>query len=686
MTKRTVILLLTLSVCLMPSMSMAKRKKKKKPPEPYQWEEITDADWSVRQDTADGDPGAVMIFERIIRDDTAFADKGQVFYTVYRRIRVLTDDGRSWADYRIPVDDPEQRTIRVEGRTILPHGDTVELQKDQIITTELVKTRQVKVKQTSFSLPGVTDDCIVDYVYQYRTGDQVGRWKVQKNIRLLHGEFKWVLRNANEYSTRMSTHGWIYRLFRHVVYRLPNYAWQNADFNTSRKFDGSMDKPEGVLFKAENVHPLSSEPFSLPSSAREGRLLTFYASPGNSFKFWQSLSTRILQSISNFFEEEDRLVKVMAPIKELPDDQKIAAAYSWIIENLKVYSIWDYYENFEESKFKRDQKKRVKRLKWNESANDLLKRGYGLETEIEYLFYRMLRHLDVDAKLAGVVDVDGGVFDKKLKLRQFHRYLIVVPESQYHYSFYSIREPFLAPGKLPWFVEGGTAMLLDGSNKTITIPYSEPDSSVTDRQYEFDLDDQLILRGSVQSTLTGHDAWDVRRQLHEIEEENWEKTVTDDLKEDFGNAEPDSVTVVDVTQPDSALRITCYVEYPALSRQGSRMMFKPLEFFSSHSENPFTEEERRGIIQFPYAYKLHESGEFRLPEGWQIEALPPDTAFQSRIGACSVKFQNREGNLYCERLFRLDYPSWNPEDYGEVRELFVKRQEFFDQIVVLAEN
>ena len=187
MLSRSFTLILALTLCAGPVDVRAKKYKS-----PFEWEPVTAAAWAVSADSARDIHDAAMLFEKVQVDDGDL-ERDKCYWAVYQRVRILNADGRAWGDVEVPVFHSEQKVERVEGRTILPDGTIIELTKDQVFESEVIKTKDVKYKQTTFSLPGVTDDCIVEYIYICRSPYTFHQWFVQKELPLLRFEFTWKL-------------------------------------------------------------------------------------------------------------------------------------------------------------------------------------------------------------------------------------------------------------------------------------------------------------------------------------------------------------------------------------------------------------------------------------------------------------------------------------------------------------
>ena len=118
---------------------------------------------------------------------------------------------------------------------------------------------------------------------------------------------------------------------------------------------------------------------------------------------------------------------------------------------------------------------------------------------------------------------------------------------------------------------------------------------------------------------------------------------------------------------------------------GKRMFLRPCDFLES-TDNPFDAAERETSIMFNYAQETFEALSVSLPEGWEIEALPSDTAITNKIGTCALSFKKVGGSLSVQRRFVLNSPYWRVEDYAAVQELFAGREALNGLTVVLKKS
>ena len=98
----------------------------------FKWDPVTDPDWNVSEDPSQEIVGAVMIFEKIIADDTRYV-KRKFYESYYRRIRILSPAGRDEADVQIPYMNKGDKIEEIRGRVILKSGEIIELNTSVLI-------------------------------------------------------------------------------------------------------------------------------------------------------------------------------------------------------------------------------------------------------------------------------------------------------------------------------------------------------------------------------------------------------------------------------------------------------------------------------------------------------------------------------------------------------------------------
>lgn len=635
----------------------------------FEWAPITESDWAVAEDSSLGLHDAVMIFEKVTADDRE-AQKKKCFRTVYRRLRILSSVGRDQADVEADFFHLDQKVVQVLGRTVLPDGTVRTLEPGQIFEKEVVKTEGEEYTQTTFSLPGVTDDCIIEYLLVYKLPRIHAEWIVQKDIGLLNAELRWILAELNVSKT-------VADVLDEMDVITPNYLWLNTFSRVQMNAIPDKDEPEELVFTLGFTPAFLEEPHTVADASLRSKGYVYYGSKKTSSMYWGEWAAGLAGYQREFCEKDGDLKSVVSEFEQLPTiEEKIKAAYIWVQQNILNTTYQDLYDP------KDVDKKKKKTPKDNESVRDVLKHGYGTRTDIDRLFCAMLQRLGVDTKMVFAKDRFDDLFVPEAKLWQFDRSLVVIVEGRSQYRFCSPGFPLIPYDMVPWFVEGVDGLLVGADDFLWTIPFSEAEKTKSERDYAFTVDDQLAVQCRVSMKSTGHEARGLRMTVFEENEGEYQKLLSDEIKEDYSDAELDSVSWESLWDIDAPLGLGFVLSYPRLTEQGDRIFLKPFDFLSD-AENPFFASERKNAMLFPYAGVLNEEARFLTPAGWAVEGMPQDTSYKNLVGACSVSFRTTNDTLTVQRHFTLKAPFWSPKDYRLVRRLFQMRQDFSDLIVIL---
>lgn len=632
--------------------------------EVFKWHPIMPADWKVAPDSTAGGRNAIMLFEKIFVDEDEYMSDDKCYYTIYRRIKVFNNEGRAWGDVTVPLLHFKQKVEMIQGRTVLPEGKEFVLAPTQILEKEIIKAKGLKVKEKSFSLPGMADGCIIEYVIKYRLPQRQSRWLIQKEILLRQGELRWRFARKTGMSSRYESYlsAWLKKNL------MPNYIWLPENLRVSVKELPTLKEPEEIVFTVSEVLAFEEEPQGFPDIALKAQLLFYYGGSVNANAYWAELANEMDTAFEPFAQKNKKVTALVADWQALEsDEKKIAAAYEWVQQNLKNVA----YEDEDEAP--------GKKFKDNKTADDVLLRGYGSQLDLTLLFRDMLREMNIDAKLAFVVDRDDNIFIQNAKYWQFDRALIAIkhPQIAGKFSFYAPGEPHLPSTQVSWYNEGVSAFLLGlPSQQFAAIPFSPNNTNRTARVFLLHLDEEAKLSGKLADHRLGHAGRELHLLVGQAQAGERELKLVANLKESLPNLTLDSLTVNVGNKTDPSIKLECSVSFPNIEAgPGSRMLLQPFEYLK-HDTNPFHAPTRKTSLLFDYSHETIEVMNISLAEAWALEAVPKDTSFSNTVGQCEMRFQSFGTTVSVQRIFRLNRPYWLASDYAAVRKLFQTRQEF----------
>jgi len=616
-----------LSLVLLLSLTVHGKRKKDKADkveiELFEWEAVEAAAWEVPAEVRD-ESGAIMLFEKIVYDDTSGTYR-ESFQTIYRRILITSEEGRAQADVDAPFYSVDQEVLDIQGRTVLPG---------------------------SFSMPGVTDSCIIEYVIRFHLPSRAGLWLIQKKIPLVYGELTWKFSPRSEFTK-------------------PHFVWENVTFQKSRRRQPAEDPTEYVC-KVHDVPALADDPYSPSENASSATLYCFYGPDKLPTVYWSDWTLWMSKSWEQAYDKCKKAKSVASEFKDLATkEEQILAVYSWLQENLLNLSYLS-----KERALKVLDKKKLKDLK---SLDDVIKHGYGGSWDINRVFCAMLKELGIEAGLVYAVDRTEGQFNRDVMTGLFNRALPFVAEGG-DTVFYAPGEVSLEPGMTPWYSEGTTALEESPQASKVGIPYSSAERNKASSTMSLVVSEDLSVTGTLTRTLTGHGARSVRLMAYGEEEAELIRQATEKLKEEFPEAEISEVTAS--TEAGRPVSVNARLEFPALTEMGDRLVIK-LGDYTGDASNPFTSTERLTDIEFRHAYDTEDSILVTIPDGWRVEGIPSDTAYDNRVGKCMGSFETDGNHVKSRYQFVLNAPQWKVADYSLIRGLFSARQAMTDGTLVL---
>jgi len=523
---------------------------------------------------------------------------------------------------------------------------------NHIFEKDVFKNKGTKIKQIAFSLPGITDDCIIEYYIKCKLPSRFAFWEIQKEIYLVHGELHWYFSSGKfmVYGRRFASPS--------------SFLLPSGSVDLKEELLPSLKNPKEMLITVNNIEPLKIEPYSLPERASRIKYFYFYTVPGAAEGFWGIVGQDISYSLNSFCKKNKKAKKILRTFSNLKsNNDKTSAAYHWLQENIQNIN----YDNSDDDK----------KYKTNHCIDDVIKNRYSTQTDINWVFYDMLREMNIDAKISFVVDRDENILISKAKYWQFDRSLVALSnESPNKYTFYSPADKFLPIGIISWYNEGIKAFIVGDSNQQfITIPFSRSHLNTIKRSIDIQPGEDSTYLGNGYEQHEGHSAREIRILSINTGEKGFHEKLKKKLSAIFKNIDIDSITVDGLKNVNNPVELNYNLTFQNSDQKTSaKWMITPVKYLR-YFENPFHDVERLSPVLFDYAYQLEETLNIAFPEGWEIEAVPDNFSFENEVGRCEVQFSSDKDKMTVQRSFYLNLPYIRVEQYKLVQKLFVSEKE-----------
>ena len=587
-------------------------------------------------------PGApaVYLYRQVDRDDS----NRTPHEFNYARIKILTEEGRKYADVEIPFFKDEGNIHGIKARTIRPDGSIVNFEGKAFDKT-IVKAKGLKYLAKTFTLPDVQAGSIIEYHYAYDLNEGYvynSHWILSEELFTKRGKFS--LRPNQDFALRWS---WPAGLPAGTV----------------------PPKNEGgyVRLESQNIPAFQIENYMPPQNELKFRVDFIYSESGaekDPDKFWKKEGKKLNDRVEGFTGKRKAMEQAVAETVA-PNDTPEAKLQ-------KIYAKVQKFRNTSWETEKTEQEQKREKLKEINNVEDLWKRGYGNGRQINWLFLAMARAAGFDAYSVYISSRSEYFFNPLLMNTNQLNGDVVLVKLNGKEVYCDPATAFAPFGLLSWPETAVKGLRLDkegGSWVTTTLPPSS-DSRI-ERKAELKLTETGSLEGKLTVTFSGLEAlW---RRIEERNEDatNRKKFLEDQVKEYI----PVGIELDLTNQPDwggstPTLVAEFELKVPGWVSGAGRRALVPVGLFSAPEKHAFEHANRVHAIYFSYPSEKLDDVRIDLPLGWQVNSLPPVQDLDAKAAVYSLKVENNKGALHLTRRLNMDLLMVEAKLYPTLRIFF----------------
>lgn len=604
------------------------------------WKPIDPALLALKTPVVQSDADAEAIFWDVQVDFSP----GKTVFANYVRIKIFTERGKELLG-KIELGYSSRNKIEdIAGRTIKADGTIVELKKEAIFDSTLIKLRRLKINAKTFAMPAVEPGAIIEYRWREVRHDSSGyfaRLNFQRDIPIQ--VVKYTLKASSD--TVLG--------FRTKAFNMANTPM-------------TAEKDKRFSYSMTNVSAFHDEPYMPPEDQVRSWMLAYYQPPLYGINF-----SRI------FYDEYKSKMKVNDEIRRAAQaaigdastpDQKLERLFQFC--RTKVKNI-----NDDASGLIGDN---LAKLKENRTAADTLKRGMGTGEDIDLLFAALATAAGFDARVAHLADRSDifytpDAFEILLNLYFMRSYDIAVRRGD-GWSFYDPASQYVPLGMLRWQEEGGNAMIVDPVSPVFAkTPVSPPEKSVQKRTGALRLMEDGVIEGDVRIEYTGHFAVEKKEENDDESAEQRERSLRDSFKEQMSTAELSDIKIENVTDPDKPFVYSFHVRVPGYAqRTGKRLFFQPA-FFQKGIGAMFPAGTRQHPLYFHYPWKEEDSISITLPKGFDLDNADKPGPLKAGDVAdynVSIAVTAKRDELQFKRKFMFNALLFPASSYAALKQLF----------------
>jgi len=620
------------------------------------WLPIDPADLKMTSEPKAPGAPAIYLYRQVDRKD---ATRAATEYN-YVRIKILTEEGRQFANIEIPYyrQDASVNISNIRARTIRPDGTVVNFD-GKVYDKTIEKTKGTKIRAKTFNIPDVQVGSIVEYHFNYDFEDHYifdSHWVVSDQLFTRSAKFS--LKPFPEWAVRWS---WPAGLPLGTV--------------------PPKQEPDNVVrMTAHDIPAFEIEDYMPPENELKFRVLFIYSQEGfeqDPAKFWRKYGKKRYDALESFLSKRKELESFVSSVVSPNDSQDVKLR--------KIYARVQQFRNLSYEPRKSAEEEKRDKQKKIENAADVLKYGYGSGSDLTWLFVGLARAAGFEASGGFVATRNDYFFQQNRMNSDELNSNVAIVKVDGKDLFFDPGSAFIPYGLLPWMETGVNGLKLnkDGGVWVDTPLPLSVDSQIV-RKADFKISDDGSLEGKVAVTYTGLEAA-TRRQSWRNQDAEARKKYLEDVLKDYV---PASIDVELKNQPDwesseKPLVAEYEVKIPGWVSSAGRRALMPAGIFCSTEKRMFEHANRVNAIYFQYPHRKTDDVTVELPAGLKIGSLPKPADQDAKAAEYILTVEEKSGAIHVTRVLRNDLVLLQKELYPTLRNFFLVVKSSDEKQIVL---
>jgi len=601
-------------------------------------------------------PGApaIILYRQVDRKDLGRANTE---YN-YVRIKILTEEGRKYANIEIPYLRQQTTISNIRARTIHPDGTILNFDGksyDQMIS----KSKTQKVLAKTFTMPDVQVGSIVEYYFNYDLGDGY----VYNSLWILSGEL----------------------FTKKAAFSLKPYdrfpvQWSWPAGLPDGASPAKQDADKVVRMTATNIPAFQTEDYMPPENELKYRVVfvyndeTFTQSEDN---YWKSFGKKQYGRVEGFVSKRKAVEQAMPGI--------IAGSDTPETKLQKIYDRCQQFRNLSYETQKTGEEEKRDKLKASDNAEALWNSGYGSGSDITWLFLAMARAAGFEAWPALVANRADYFFNpKRMNSKELDANLVIVKVNGKE-LYFDPGARYTPYGLLPWPESGVQGRRLDKDGGSwIQTPLPPSSASLVKRKADLKLTEDGSLEGKVVVSYIG-----LEGQLLRLQERNEDKaartTHLEDLLKEYipANAEVALKNKQDWAGANDPLVAEYEVKIGGWASSAGKRALLPVGLFAAPEKHIFEHTKRIHPICFQFPFQRVDEVNIQLPAGWKVASVPREINQDSPAVQYMLKIDGSGNSVSFRRMVRSDLLVVGADKYGALRNFYQFVRTGDDQQIVL---
>jgi Domain of Unknown Function with PDB structure (DUF3857)/Transglutaminase-like superfamily len=618
-----------------------------------EWQPIDPADLKMTDEPKAPGAPAIYLYRQVDRQE---AGRGTHTEFNYVRIKILTEEGRKYANVEIPYSKAIAAINGIRARTIHPDGTIVNFD-GKIFENTIVKSKTLKYLAKTFTMPDAQVGSIIEYRYILDLEDYyifASNWMISEDL-----------------------------FTRKAMFSLKPYERWPLQWNWPAGLPAGTNPPKQdpdhvIRMTAVDIPAFQREDHMPPENELKFRVNFVYNEEGiesDPARFWKNYGKKQFEQTEKFVDRRKAMEQAVSQIISSTDsaDTKLR----------KIYARCQQVKNLD---FERKQdKQKVEKAKPNENVEEVWKNGVGSGKDINLLFLALARAAGFEAYYVRLSGRSEYFFkQQRMNPRELDAETVLV-KSEGKDLYLDPATKFAPYGLMPWTETGVAGLRIDDQGGTWILT-ELPGSSACKvlRQADLKLDEEGGLEGLVKVTYTGLEALG-KRLSYRFSDDTQRKEY---LEEELKNVIPVAAEVELKNQPDwnssdEKFVAEYNVKIPGWASSAGKHVVLPLGLFAGAQKHLFEHSQRTYPIYFAYLFQTEDETKIALPDGWKVDSLPKEVHLDAKAAEYLIHADGKENALEVTRTLRSDVLLLKPSSYPTLHGFYQQVRSGDEQQAVL---
>ncbi|WP_082333770.1 DUF3857 domain-containing protein [Mangrovimonas sp. TPBH4] len=601
---------------------------------------------------------------------------------VHERIKIYNKDGFNWATKKVRLYNRSaansESLSSLKGYTFNLIGGKVEkekLKKDGVFE-ELANKYW---KYESFSMPNVKEGCVVEYTYKIKSPYlQIDDIDFQYTIPIVKYDLKIstpeyyiynkLLNPKSTYIPKLNLTTVNNSFTIHSKERVANGGWSATKTEFSQSKTDYLDNV--ITSNEENIPALKREPLVDNINNYKAKLILeltaikYPNQPLESFSStWEKVTKRIYDS-DEFGVQLDKTGYFEQDIEaliggETNDAKKISLIYDYVKRKVK----WNGYYGY----------------RTDNGVRKAYKEGSGNVGDINLMLVSMLRSANIKANPVLLSTKNHGI--PLFPTRQGFNYVVCMIEDVNFNVLLDATNTYSTANILPVRALNWQGRVIRENGSSAWIDLQPKEKSEETVLLNISINPDLTLEGKVRENLTHYVAMQHRDRYAHVNHDDLIKM----YEKNKGEIVIENLELNNLKDVEKPLQITYdFQSNDGIEEIAGKLYFSPMLFLAT-SENPFKQTKRNYPITMDFPVFSKYMVNVMIPEGYEVETLPENSAVDFNNGAAKLTYIVRKNGQYLQLLVNLDVNTTLvlPEDYENFKSFFKSSVEKHNEKVVL---